>query len=49
VNLEAVAQTLANLLRLAVGDPDIVELDVNPLMATSHGCFAVDARIVWRS
>jgi len=32
---------------LAVTLPDITELDINPVIATSDTCAAVDARIVW--
>jgi acetyltransferase len=28
-------------------NPDVAELDINPLMASSEGCVAVDARILW--
>jgi acetate---CoA ligase (ADP-forming) len=43
------AQALADLLcRLsALGEelPEVVELDLNPVMALPHGCVAVDARV----
>jgi acyl-CoA synthetase (NDP forming) len=48
VALDAVAQALVHLSRLALEHPDLQELDINPLIATPEGCFAVDARIVWR-
>jgi hypothetical protein len=32
---------------LAYTLPDISELDINPVMATSNKCIAVDARIMW--
>ncbi len=47
VDVDAVAQALVNLSRLAMAHPDLQELDINPLMATPEGCFTVDARIVW--
>lgn len=49
VDLDAVAQALVNLSRLAIQHSNLQELDTNPLMATPGGCFAVDARIVWRT
>ncbi len=49
VDLEAVAQALVNLSRLGVSEPKLKELDINPLIATPQGCWAVDVRIVWRS
>ena len=48
VDLDAVAQALVSLSRLALENPDLQELDINPLIATPAGCLAVDARIVWR-
>ncbi|MBW1992613.1 MAG: acetate--CoA ligase family protein, partial [Deltaproteobacteria bacterium] len=47
VDLEAVASALVSLSRLASAYPNLKELDVNPLMATPEGCWAVDARIIW--
>jgi hypothetical protein len=32
---------------LAYTLPDISELDINPIIATSNKCIAVDARILW--
>jgi acetyltransferase len=49
VDLDAVAQALANLSRLAVEHPELQELDINPLIASPDGCWAVDARIVWKT
>ncbi len=49
VDLDAVAQALANLSRLAVEHPELQELDINPLIAAPAGCWAVDARIVWQA
>uniref|UniRef100_A0A7C3WG88 CoA-binding protein n=1 Tax=Desulfobacca acetoxidans TaxID=60893 RepID=A0A7C3WG88_9BACT len=48
VDVEAVAQALVGLSRLAAEQPDLQELDINPLVATPQGCFAVDARIIRR-
>ncbi|MDI6853117.1 MAG: acetate--CoA ligase family protein [Deltaproteobacteria bacterium] len=46
VDLDAVAQALANLSRLAVEHPELQECDINPLIASPAGCWAVDARII---
>ncbi|MBW1917265.1 MAG: acetate--CoA ligase family protein [Deltaproteobacteria bacterium] len=48
VALEELAQALANLSELAVSVTDLQELDINPVIATPAGCWAVDARIVWQ-
>ncbi len=48
VNLEALALALCRLSHLALAEPDLVELDINPLIATPEGCWAVDARAVFR-
>lgn len=44
VNLDAIVRTLDALSAIAVDFPDIVELDINPLVATPSGVIAVDAR-----
>jgi acyl-CoA synthetase (NDP forming) len=41
----ALAQTLRRVGQLAVDCPDILELDVNPLLARESGLIALDARI----
>jgi acetyltransferase len=46
VDLDALITALANLSRLAVDYPEIRELDLNPVMVTPEGCWAVDWRIV---
>jgi len=48
VRLEALAQTLSRLSQLALAAPEVLELDINPLMATPQGCWAADARVVFR-
>lgn len=48
VDLDALARAIVNLSRLALEHPHLQELDINPLMAAPAGCFAVDARILWR-
>ncbi len=41
----ALVETLIKLSRLAVELPEVVELDINPLLAASDGVVALDARI----
>jgi hypothetical protein len=48
VDLEDLVRIIINLANLAVAQPHLQELDINPLMATLGGCWAVDARLVWR-
>ncbi len=44
-DLDAIAEAAAALSRLAVDRPDILELDINPVLALEFGIAAVDARI----
>jgi acetyltransferase len=46
VDLGALARTLAVVSRLMVARPEIAELDLNPVMASSDRTIAVDVRIV---
>ncbi len=46
VDREALVHLLVRLGRLAVADPDILELDLNPIIARSDGVIAVDVRVV---
>jgi len=48
VDLEAVCRCLVALADLGLAHPQLQEVDVNPLIATPQGCWAVDARLVWR-
>jgi acyl-CoA synthetase (NDP forming) len=48
VDLKALVRVMVNLGKLAVAQPHLQELDINPLIATPEGCWAVDARLVWR-
>lgn len=44
VDVDAVVRTLDALSAIAIDFPDIVELDINPLVATATGVVALDAR-----
>jgi hypothetical protein len=46
VDRQAVAAILVALGRLACDRPDIVEIDLNPIIATADGALAVDALVV---
>lgn len=45
VNLEAVEETIVRLGALAAGVPELVEADINPLLAFPQGVVAVDVRL----
>ncbi len=47
VDLDALVEILEKLSFFASQNPDVAELDINPLMASAAGCRAVDARIIW--
>ncbi|HSJ97621.1 MAG TPA: acetate--CoA ligase family protein, partial [Myxococcota bacterium] len=44
-NLDALARALVQVAQIAVELPEVVELDVNPLLADARGVLALDARI----
>jgi acetyltransferase len=44
-NVDAIATTLVKISQLAADNPDIRELDINPLLADENGVLALDARI----
>jgi acetyltransferase len=44
-NLEAVALTLVKVSQLVVDLPQVVELDLNPILVDSYGVLALDARV----
>lgn len=45
-NVDKIAETLIRIARLAADFPELIELDVNPLLADSNGVIALDARAV---
>ncbi len=45
VNLDAIALTLIKTAQLVTDIPEVVELDINPLLADEYGVMALDARI----
>ena len=47
VALPELARALAALSRLAAAEPELKEVDLNPVMVNHQGCWAVDARLVW--
>jgi acetyltransferase len=47
IDLDALVEIIERLSFFASQNPDITELDINPLMASAAGCRAVDARIIW--
>jgi acyl-CoA synthetase (NDP forming) len=48
-DVEAVVEALLALSRLLVECPEVVEVDINPLLVFERGVAAVDARVVVRS
>ena len=46
VDLDGLASLVAAVARLLVEDPDIVEIDLNPVIASPDGAVAVDALVV---
>jgi acetyltransferase len=45
-DLEAIGRTLTQLADLVADRPEIIELDINPLLADENGVMALDARVV---
>ena len=45
-DLDALAELIIGVGRLLIENPDVKEVDINPIMAFPHGCCAVDARII---
>jgi acetyltransferase len=47
VDIDGLVEIIERLSFFASRNPDVAELDINPLMASAEGCRAVDARILW--
>jgi acyl-CoA synthetase (NDP forming) len=47
VDVDAVAGLVAAVSRLAAGEPGVVELDLNPVIAGPGGAVPVDVRVLW--
>jgi acyl-CoA synthetase (NDP forming) len=47
IDADALVEIIERLSYFASRNPDVAELDINPLMASFSGCRAVDARIIW--
>lgn len=45
VDMDALARALVAVSRLVLDHPEVVELDINPLLADANGVIAVDARV----
>jgi len=45
-DLDAIVEALLRLSQLAVDLPQVLEMDINPLLALEKGCVAVDVRVV---
>ncbi|RLV50770.1 CoA-binding protein [Nocardioides mangrovicus] len=48
VDLDALAEAVGVVSRVAAAHPELVEIEVNPLLALPSGCLALDARLVPR-
>ncbi|MGC2063636.1 MAG: acetate--CoA ligase family protein [Thermodesulfovibrionales bacterium] len=46
VDLESINDAILRLSRLATDFPEVIELDINPLVVTEKGAIALDARII---
>jgi acetyltransferase len=47
VDIDGLVDIIERLSFFASENPDVAELDINPLMVSAAGCRAVDARIIW--
>ncbi len=45
VNMDALAAALISVSRLMLDHPEVVELDINPILADADGVIAIDARV----
>lgn len=46
VDVPAAARVIATITAVAAAQPDLVDLEVNPLLVTPHGAVALDARVI---
>jgi len=46
-DIDGLVEIIERLSFFATENPDVAELDINPLMVSAAGCRAVDARILW--
>jgi acyl-CoA synthetase (NDP forming) len=46
VDLDALAEVVARVSRLAAAHPELAELELNPILAGADGVLALDARVV---
>jgi acetyltransferase len=47
IDMDALVEIMERLSYFASRNPDVTELDINPLLVSAVGCRAVDARIIW--
>jgi acetyltransferase len=47
IDMDGLVEIIERLSFFASENPDVAELDINPLMASATGCRTVDARIIW--
>jgi acetyltransferase len=45
VNMDALARALVSVSRLMLDHPEVVELDINPILTDAEGAIAIDARV----
>lgn len=48
-DIDGLVEIIERLSFFASENPDVAELDINPLLASAGGCRAVDARILWEN
>ena len=47
IDIDGLVEVIERLSFFASRNPDVAELDINPLMVSAAGCRAVDVRIIW--
>jgi hypothetical protein len=48
LDIEAASRAVAAVSRVAASRPDVIEIEVNPLLVCREGAFGLDARMVLR-